>query len=68
MGCRILGNDNEACFYDSVTMTCFGKVMDGIEEAEGFQLFVKKDLRLLTDSEFEKKLDDFRYRRRREKK
>jgi hypothetical protein len=60
MGCRILFGNGGACFYDSVTNTVFGKLLDSKEEAEEFQYWVGIDLRTITDDEFENLLIKFR--------
>jgi hypothetical protein len=71
VGCRIIvGRDDEgtgsecACFYDSVTDTCFGIKLNDLEEAESFQKSIKKDLRTLTHKEFETLLNMFREERK----
>ncbi len=67
MGCRILVlRDGRAVFYDSVTDTAFGVLMDSEYEALEFQNFVKDDLRSLTHSRFMKLLEYFRERRNNE--
>ena len=66
MGCKIINGDDGSCFYDSVTMTCFGIVMEDQEEAESFQDWVDVDLRLLTQKEFEDELTKFREERENE--
>ena len=71
MGCQIIEGKTEggmgvecACFYDSVTDTVFGKLMNDLEEAESFQKYVmaqeKKDLRQLSVEEFDVLLGAFR--------
>lgn len=74
MGCRIIvghGDDGLgtecAVFYDSVTDTAFGKLMNDLEEAESFQEWVEVDLRTLSDSEFDNLLCKFREMRENEK-
>ena len=77
MGCRILvGHEQgynwveQACFFDSVTGTVFGLLMNDEEEAESFQEWVKKkfdkDLRQLTHAQFEDYLGIFREEREKE--
>jgi len=73
MGCKILvGNLDEgtgiegACFYDSVTDTAFGELLNDLEEAESFQEWVKEDLRELSQKEFSNKLKEFREHREQE--
>ena len=65
MGCKILVAHNSdgveyACFYDSVTETLFGVLLNDLEEAESFMDFVDEDLRQLTHKEFMEKLNKFR--------
>ena len=71
MGCDILvGRSSHglgleyACFYDSVTETVFGVLLDSLEEAESFQKSVDVDLRKLSHDEFVKLLNDFREERK----
>lgn len=61
MACRILRNEtyNEACFYDSVTMTAFGPVVD-CNELEEFQEWLKDDPRGYTSSALWDKFCEFR--------
>lgn len=70
MGCNIIvgrddnGNGSEcACFYDSVTDSCFGVKLNDLEEAESFQGYCKVDLRKLTHKEFIDLLNKFREER-----
>lgn len=55
-----------ACFYDSVTATVFGKVMDDLEEAESFEKWVTEekklyeDLRQIPNEDFENLVSKFR--------
>ncbi len=70
MGCRIIVGKNDsgvgvecACFYDSVTDTVFGVILEDLEEAESFQEWNKIDLRTLSHEEFVKELDKFREER-----
>jgi len=60
MGCRILSGNGGACFYDSVTNTVFGVLLDSLSEAEAFEKHIGRDLRALTDKEFIEELDKFR--------
>jgi len=66
MGCRILVSQDGACFYDSVTESVFGLILEDLEEAESFQKWNEKDLRELTDKEFAENLTKFREERNNE--
>ncbi len=59
MGCKILNGDAGECFYDSVTMTVFGTVMEDGAEAEEFQNWAGGDLRSLSHDEFVEKMKEF---------
>ena len=63
MGCRILHGNAGACFYDSVTDTVFGKLLENKEEAEEFQNWIERDLREVNDDKFEDLLNEFRKER-----
>jgi hypothetical protein len=70
MGCLIIvgkdddGNGTEcACFYDSVTETCFGVKMNDLEEAESFREYCKVDLRTLSHQKFVELVNKFREER-----
>jgi ABC-type thiamine transport system substrate-binding protein len=72
MGCQIITGKDEsgmevACFYDSVTDTCFGVKLNDLEEAESFQKDCKVDLRTLKHEEFVELLNKFREKRENEK-
>lgn len=75
MGVRILTGKKDdglieaACFYDSVTDTAFGPVMDNEEEAIAFLDYLKypsneKDPRTYSDAELEDAYVKFRKERR----
>ncbi len=76
MGCKIIVGRNDsgqgtecACFYDSVTDTVFGVMLEDLEEAESFQTWNlqewdSEDLRTLSHEEFIERLDKFREERR----
>jgi hypothetical protein len=80
MGCRIIayGRDDDgngvecAVFYCSTTGVAFGRILSDLEEAESFQSWVyekyNKDLRILTDKQFEDYLNQFRDEREGEEK
>ena len=63
MGCRILHGNAGACFYDSVTDTVFGKLLENKEEAEEFQNWIGRDLDISYDEKFENLLNEFRKER-----
>ena len=44
MGCRILGSDDMACFYDSVSNVAFGPVTTK-DELERFKSWLEEDPR-----------------------
>lgn len=60
MSCRILEDkDGDACFYDSVTMTAFGPVID-IEELKSFEEWLKEDPRKYSSKELWDKFCEFK--------
>ncbi len=70
MGCRIIVGTRDdgkgvecACFYDTVTDTVFGIILNDLEEAESFQESIDKDLRQLSHNEFVEELNKFREKR-----
>ena len=60
MGVRIIGDDDYAAIYDSVTMTAFGPVFNDADEAERFLQWLPSDARGYGDSELHDKVSDFR--------
>lgn len=61
MGVRILGGEDGACLYDSVTMWAFGPIFEDHEQAESFLQWLPAgiDARTYSDKDLEAKHADF---------
>jgi len=60
MGCRLLSGSEGVCFFDSVTMTAFGPVMESEEEAELLSQSLSDDPRRYSVEELHAALDNLR--------